>query len=480
MFGDLLKTNYKSIMATEPVSEDARRKSYNGTVLSVDLSAPADHVLPENKIVTEKGCLDLTASIAYTLWVNGGDKGVTAEVLEKSAERVGHLAVLYSIYSYFNEAKVPVRLRGSDTVDLPFATSSVQEVEAPEGGGTEETKESEGKREDVLEPEVVVVDNPVWLAAKKLEAYLLNADNLAVQEKAAVDAKMILHAIVAVAIHRKLVEEHTWITKDTEVANTNTNRCLGVAGSAKDEFGKFMKAHGHDIVHHLTSDTLDAMCDILCQDVSPDMKGVIPVGSVYEYMGSKVAGKSICQFLTVTQSAKERWPVGTLGKSALIQGLGAIHSMLESIMQRVLVTKGETVLASVSELQNDLKSKDATRDLVVRCRANLLPKIAYAVGFMEGYSNSSYAESPSIAAVVKNHASSHNAGKSLATSVLSAPAHSKAITTAIASQFTDTISIVEVTTGKVTHTEVATEDVALGDDPTEVAHTRMLELMKLK
>jgi hypothetical protein len=323
-----------------------------------------------------------------------------------------------------------------------------------------------------------VIDHPIWDAAKRLEAYLMDNTHKEAQENAALESKMILHAFFAVAIHRKTCEGHTWFDKQTKKIGSNTHRAAAVAGSAKETFHKFMAAWGHDIVHHLPPKVLDDICDAIAgTGAAPETKKFV---LNMDYMGVNIKDKLVKDVLKVSESATDRWPVGLLGKSAIILGLSAINGMLRAIAQRIVVKGAGTVIQAVDELRTKISAKDASKAMITACRNTLPDLIAFAAGYLSRAGASSVAEKDSIKGVIKTHSDDFAAGESLCTAIMSAPVHKLALSNAVAAQFAAVIGALKTTTiaGYAVADTVKIDEVEVADSEATVAHERMLALLE--
>lgn len=537
MLGDYIKKHFADIKAAEPVSEASRRSGYNGTVLQVDISTPADFVDADNLIVVNDGCLDLTQSIAYALWtksVKGTDKVSISEAsVVDSAIRIGQLTVLWTIYRILSAAAVTLSIRASDTVELPFpkrilvrakpnpdfiaepiaaAEEAKEEAKAGEGGAgvrrpaalprfLEFPDDPTGTDLDILGSvedgayysEIVAGgapagyvewDHPIWDMAKRMEGYFMDSTHKAAQESMASQGKMILHAFYAVAIHRKVCEGHSWFTNETMKEKSNTYRALGVAGSAHEEFQSYMKLYGHDIVHHLTDSSLAGICDAMNEPISPVSPTEDPprkrVTAALEYNGVQIRGKQVSEVLIVSESARERWPVGELGKSAIILGLKAVSGMVEAITSRVLVSGTQHLTSDLKRIRDFIAGPQVKRDTILLAREAFTSIIVYSVGFLSASGKTASMEAESIKAVIRANTDDFDAGKAMGVTVLQAPINLNALASALIAKLTSVVSAMSKFSDTTTTVSVAEDinEAVIGETEAAISHARMLETLK--
>lgn len=500
MLVDYLKDYHAKLFSGKPVIEADRRYGYNGTILGVDLVQPADHVEDVNLICITNGALDLTESIAYALWVNGGSKNgfaaVTSDIIIAAAPRISHLVVLWNFYRIFTAANLKIVLRGSDAVDLPFKKKVSYKIpDAPAGGPGSDGKggtasstsaasaaTTSGDDEDDkdaakstaatpavkpaakvkinpddfndyhdpsafkelvagVDPDYVAVDHPVWYTAKVLEAHFFDNTNRKAQEIISSVSKYVLFAFFAVGIHRATCALHSWYTAETLKPGTNTYRAGAVAGADKEEFRKFMKSYGHDLIHHVSDTTLDEILDAL--SAVNDNSKATKFTSTFEYNSVDVNGKALHEVIVLGTACTDRWPVGVMGKGSLVLGIKNISSMLSSIMMRVKVPNGDKVIVALSKLLELIVGKGATSDIVKKCRQSMTSIVCFATGYCVQAAVLQLDDSSAIGALVKTNQQDFSTGKSLADSIIAAPIHTEALSATIVAQFELVIAAIE-------------------------------------
>jgi len=327
---------------------------FNGHLTGVAVAAPADSIAQSQKLVVDaQSQVHIPATLALTLWHIQGQPAAATAITQAQAdqltERVANLLAQQVILSVYLNAGGEVELRSSDLVTLPrFHT--------------------------ILGPSA----NPLLLFTDRLLGYLHNPDNSDQLASIMVNSRLVLLSIVANALHRRKLNGHNWLTEKTRAKGSETNRCVAVAGDARDAFTTFMERHGHDLNHYLEDDTLYGLTDALT-GIAEVLAGV---GS--EVGGRDVEGVALSVVFPIGDAGVDRWPVGTLSLAGIMVGLSCVASMLNEMGSKVTLAFLPSMLQSLATIKATLSGEILQRPAVLALRVALGPIIGLAAGFCSG------------------------------------------------------------------------------------------------
>jgi len=494
---DFLGTISKNSVNAFVKGYEAKTK-YNGAGVGIDLAAAVDHVGPTGKIVTsDTNQMNLTETIAYHLYLAGARDGsaVTSTHLSAATPGIVRATSLWNLYNIGTKAGVTVRFRQSDTLSAVPEIKSVEAVIAEAntpvasdtavapvdvGEGKEETKVGKPKSADEAAPEAEKAY--VAKTALAIEKMIFDKDDTRFAEEYLADSDLAFYSVIACAVHREQNEGHSWYTGKTRVNGTPTFKAVSVAGSRIDEFRTWMVSYGHDSVHHLSDESIRSLAAALCASDRSDA-GAKVIDKDIEYNGENVKGKCIHEIFRLSEASIARYPIGEMGKSAMVLGLQDLHAMLSSMLTKVSVKNGSAVLEGISRAAAALGEKSVTKDQISKLKIALTGIIALAFGYVleAGISNNPHKESAR--AVVSRFGTSAGTGKALAIAIAGAPTNVKALSASIAGAFADIAGAVNkavsiLGAGPEVHAKFDTGDIEIGREASEVNHERMMELVK--
>lgn len=205
-------------------------------------------------------------------------------------------------------------------------------------------------------------------------------DDPVFRAKVAPEGHLAMTATVANALHRVATTGHNWFTDAAGRRGTPTNRLLSTAGADRDIFEDFMAREGHDIWHFLSDATL--------ADIASAVTGEseIKLNAGYEYRESEVSdgNMTISEVIQISQAAKDRWPVGTVGISALILAIPLIRDMITQLAVRSGHPIDSNTDKLLGKITSALSKSGVDRDTVLELRDVLQELAAIAYGFNEG------------------------------------------------------------------------------------------------
>ena len=169
-------------------------------------------------------------------------------------------------------------------------------------------------------------------------------------------------ALIANAIHRTRSDGHNWYTLDTRVRGTVAYKACAVAGKRTRDMRVFMEAHGHDLFHYLTNESLFAIANALTGETP-----AAPVAA-FVYDNHDRNGDAIHTWVVLGDAACDRWPVGVLGKSSLILGLGYLQFTINSIASKILIPNAPDIVASIKSVQDTMDDEKFDRETLLMMR----------------------------------------------------------------------------------------------------------------
>jgi hypothetical protein len=317
---------------------------------------------------------------------------VTADHLRAANEYILHDIARWNIYAILSSANVPVRFRTSDIVnDAPFNAAMINHL------------------------------------GPYADSFYMNALANVIARTAITNfGFMIIHALFANALHRAFCNNHNWYSHEMHRGGSMTRRCLAVLGSELRLFTTYMEKHGHDGNHHLSTPSLNAICDAISGlnvATCPDINRM--------YAGKDLANMPVHVVLKATEAATDRWPATQMGKSAVIVSLMLVEAVYVH-MSTVLKIEGADMLAAcAASLANFLKTTTIDRDGVTRVNTVL----AHLVAVTYGYACQASILDPDRFGALKSHAgrtpASESAGRSLAIHVMKTTPNKDAIVNAV-------------------------------------------------
>lgn len=473
------------------------RTNYNGHGFAVDVMVARDFVGDRGKIVvTDIGNMDLTHTIGYHIKLSmtevevTSNAVVTADHVRSASPYICVACNIWNFYRIFAAARIDIRVRRSDCADAGFRDHLAPVIVAAEapvpvdarGGGVEEAKDEE--KEDILDAAdvpvvaaVVETDTNIWATAKRIECAAFTVSSFA--EVVASSGRHVLHCLIANAIHRHVTEGHNWITEAANRPNTQTSRCLAVAGADAIPFRAFMTTHGHDSLHHLSTASMNDIATALCPD-SENAQRTVRID--VNYIGVNVSGRRIDDIFKVSEAASNRWPVGVMGKSAVILGLSATNAMIADISTVVKFSSSRTITGGIDRLSQTVKSSTFTRDNLAAIRIVLPEVLAVAYGYVRARRMRAYDNKASLDAVKEQNLAAYATGEALATAIERSPVHSDAVSSSVLN------ALARIETALLSCNTVVTDTpyvrvpaaelvIELGKDPALVAHDRMIQTL---
>jgi len=359
------------------VPEGNAPNGYNGAAFEMDLARVEEWVEKKNLIVMTEGPnpqLDLRMTWAYAIYAVQGFPAdaiaVTAAHMDAAADRLADIGAVHTLLAVFSHLNIGgeemiVRVRRSDCLSHTERNTIFQAGEGAVAAGPGFA---------ILE----VVDR-LWDH--------LRADVTAFNRfysKAAFSTMMLCMN----AMHRELLERHNWFTDHATNPKTQTARCVAMAGASKDLFLAWVArgSRGHDLWHFLNDETLQKMAYILTGHEA-ELDGVdntVTVRDAFHYKGELVgAGPvDVKGLFGLSESVCDRLPSGTVGVAGLIVGVQMVALMLEKISYKVTITNGPEVIAGVNMVKEYLSEQEMDRGQLINLKAQFLPIVATAVGFM--------------------------------------------------------------------------------------------------
>jgi len=320
--------------------------NWNGNLGNVDISKPVDFVDEASKwVLTAAGGISLTRTIRKILrdQVAVG-VAVNQAAIDAAIPIIGRKVAAYELMSLAAKSGIAINFRNSDCVD--DATAQVDE----------------GK------------ENPnVDVTAQGVEA-MIEGNEIA-RAEALAESHLVLYALIANAIHREKNAGHSWFTADTNKRGTDAYKACKVGGKYTNDLRAFMAECGHDMWHLLTDDTMNDVVNGFTGTV------VVVIAQAINYNGIAVQGMNLHDVVGLADSAVDRWPVGVLGKSALVLGVRNIYFMLNMICSKTVVEDAKEIEAAIDDAAHEINTRLPNRAAVLRAKDHYANAIAIAYGF---------------------------------------------------------------------------------------------------
>jgi len=354
-------------------------RNYNGTKSQIDLAGAQERVKERAKIFfDQRSEMDLACTMAYILAVDHSKEPIAGALTSATLTKIGHVYVIYHILAAFAAANVRLRYRSSDI----YYSNQYDDLAGEHAG-------------DYME------------AAQNLWEDIQNDPD--VSDVMLSDARSVIHALVACAIHRKRHEGHSWKTQEASRVNSEGAKICMMATGFIPEFVAFMKGNGHDIWHFLDDDSINVMCDHLCGDNDNTIQ------ERFIYAGSDRNGSTIHGVFKITQSASDRWPVGTLGIAGSIKGLEAMTMMINDICSKVPVDSSDSLIQAIEAAALVFKNQELTRAEVLAARVSIGGACSMAYGYVKASPvlEASLGSAEALESASKSHASNVATGGTL-------------------------------------------------------------------
>lgn len=338
-------------------------EDFNGSVGHVDLANPVERIGELFKLVVSrakaesKGALrsksiNLRLTMARIIWVTAGmpadgehDK-INQQSFSVAVPNLGRLISMFELIRVASASKLSPKYRRSDVVRASVYRTMTKANSA--------------------------MDRALTLADKYFGLYCSDPD---IRASCLRESKMVILLPLANAIHRQKSDLHNLRTLDLQKPGTVAHRVMAIAGAAKDEFRAFCAEVGHDLFHWMTDETLYDLVDMLTGQVDY----VVPAGVVYN--GRKVGGAHFEFVIILPESAKDRWPIGTVGISGLILGLGCVEEMVMAINIKLRTEGAVEFQTVVVRFKHILGKRKIERSLLLDFKNILNNLISVAVGF---------------------------------------------------------------------------------------------------
>lgn len=361
-----------NIVATAPVA-------LNGARGLVDLTSVVSFVSDTSIMaVNDVGIMNLRDTIQHTLWVaHGRPAGPTAMTQAGFTAAKNGLAIAYMRYSLFDlvsHTNITLSFRSGDCID---------HVDANAGVGIAS----------------------FGIAADRIHARMRSHPKFAARVTPA--PKFALIALFANNAHRVVTAGHNWITNAAK--GTPADKALGHAGAELHDFRTFMDEFGHDLWHVLSDASLKCLCDQLTSRTGERFV------SQYVYNNTQVMDLRLMDVIRLPDSTLDRYPIGTIGISALVIGTSFITALFNDVLARVAAGGVSGALAGVDRLRTALGSIKLDRRDLEKIRSLLIPAIAIACGYVGSSVDGAdeVAKHPSITALMLRNPSETSMGNVL-------------------------------------------------------------------
>ena len=365
----------------------ARARGYNGRTLAVDLATAADHVTPAAKLCMGlDGKIKLLESLVWVIDQAMGEPKAAKPVSGKSVDaidaEVSRFLGVYEVHAICAACGYIPEIRASDCVTAATVSSLPN------------------------------YDN-THAAATVIVKFVMEDQSVA--GKFRVESDLLISALIANAMHREITGGHNWFTRTATNSDTESNRCLGVAGGLKERLKPWMAKNGHDTWHHLSHAGMTKVARILCKDntVEGYERFVAPRGFVVG--GKPVGGTHLSDLLLVQDATKERYPLSMSGKAAIMTGLDAAASMVHAVSSKLQISNAAQLAPAITTLANAVSAYEGERSVITRLRATLAPVISFARGFAVASTDVGIepARVPALDALAKTKAADRDAGANL-------------------------------------------------------------------
>jgi hypothetical protein len=359
---DMAKVAFDTIVEGLADGADGVDVTPNGMTVSFNLMQPSTHVSPEWLLATDADDkLSLAKTIGLALLSKAVGNTVTAEVLTAHQDIIGIRISQWAIMRVLHSCGWNPVVRATDRVP-------------------------HDKWQEVVEASTGVDDHAAYLASLiKITSRIIANEPLVAS--LATKSKFVVYALIANGIHRVQCEGHNWMTRQAKNPGSVAYRAHAVAGQDAEDFQAFMASGegctGHDMWHFLDEATLATACEALC--------GVAPIVAAVTYDGIDNvagAGTTVADILQVSDSAKDRYPPGKLGRSALLTGLDMVVEMFTLLGAKLALPYASALVALAVSIRTRLAEPAAggalDRAALLEVKARLTPAVCVAYGFCYG------------------------------------------------------------------------------------------------
>jgi len=409
---------------------------YNGRNVDMDMSTPVTFIDDTARIVlTRSGTMDLVASFAHIIYASaggaaahvGGPVTITQAHLDASRDWICESYCRYQVLGALHESAFPLEFRNSDVVqhDAWAATPNTGQATAAAA--------------------------QVWS--------VLRGDP-AVEIEACSNLYMHWYCIVANAVHRDQNSGHNFYSNKADQKRTNTYRAVKVGALFLDAFVPFMKVFGHDLYHLLSTECIYAAADAIVGVAIIQIPAAVTVNG-YISDGSLPLNEAI----GISESASDRWPIGSVGVAAVVVGMREVAAMLDSIAARATIAALSDCKRFTSRLLTVLTDGHINRGVLMSLKRALKSVIAIGVGYAQSVSigNDPEVQYRSLKAYLVDATADKNMGREVALWVRDTKIDAKRM-----SSLLDTMATTLAT-------KLATVNTQLGADPDPKAARRQVE-----
>jgi len=379
---------------------------WNGLLGTVDLAKPLDYTSDEGKICFDaSNVYQLGNTLAYLAYVCAdkpaddtafqtamGD-GFTARYWPLAAEAIAR----YRIYRLFHLANLTPEFRAVDKAAWPAGSTEVVDLASRVGA----------------------------------EVYAIATGDIQAEVSIAGYGRHVLMSIVAVAMHRKQFEGHSWFTDAMSQASSPTMKICGIAGMGKQKFVAYMKARGHDGNHHLSDSCIHKFAMVIGQVSDAPVPDTVAKSVLY--CNEQVTGRNLKELFYTGEATKNRYPPGVLGSGALITGMALMVAVVGDINMKVKVDGCSDLGGNIGELDRSIKAKALSHEKIIELSSDMGPSLAWVWGYAEAAKIAEESTYVSLAAHANRYQAMNAAGKACAKAMKRVTPHSKAMEAAIAS-----------------------------------------------
>ena len=354
---DSLSNNLADISMDDATGAENIYMSHNGTMGTIDLAKPVDHVGERGKVVITNTVYTADLNGAYQLWRICGSPDAfampTASQLDEwwpVYSAVYCRALLYGVAYYVGYLDTD-RTTFVPTIPLQFRATD----QFPADG---------------------IKDRKLWVRfVRKFHGKIVG--NEATKHRLAESGPDLLLSIVANAIHREQNSGHNWFTEKARDKRSVTGKTLPVAGASVDLFSNYMMTHGHDGNHHLSHESLAALASALCG------AGVFVISrDSVQYAGREVRGLTFREVFIVPESASDRYPPSVLGKAALIVGLDMMLAMFNDLTTKAKIPNIGILTGPIAAMATTVRTAAVDRERCRQIEASLGGTMAICYGYV--------------------------------------------------------------------------------------------------
>ena len=380
---------------------------YNGHLGNLSVTHVADFIDDLYKwAVTAAGNLDLNTTVELRLCqaVNAGigaGNAIDDNAIADAIEGIGLCIGSYELLSALNASGVPINIRQGDM----YSAAEVVALRANQHASVAE-------------------------AAQGILRFVRDDEKARTEVMA--EGHFLAQAVIANAIHRTRSDGHNWYTADTRVRGTVAYKACAVAGKRTRDMRVFMELHGHDLFHYLTNDSLFAIANALT-----GVTDAIPAAG-FIYDNHDRVGTAIHTWIRIGDAACDRWPVGVLGKSSLILGLGYLQFTINSIASKIMIANAPDIVDSIKNAQSIMDDEKFDREALLTMRDKFGYVIAVGVGYASAFPDlaEKIETQPSVSNFVSNQLAGFMNGSALAKTVKSIDVSDEALIAAIGTLIT--------------------------------------------